>query len=285
MRRILKITSIPLIYPFFLCIFLLIGTIIGEQVSESSDVFLNIFTSCSQLVGLIIVIPIYIKLYKWTPRKTISIKNIRFGIITSVILMSSGFYFAFPSIIKFIGASWVQTGSANEPFEISSWITIILHLIGSVIAAPIGEEFCFRIVPLSISKSKTEKIITVIITSLMFAVIHGFNPLRIVELILVSLLYSAIYLRTKNGIYLIIMHSLRNFINLVLDTFAEHNLDYFLSSMAFVKNGYIVFRPILVIFGILMFIIGIVIFMRSNKKPRKDVEKNEKMPSLFEERQ
>ena len=103
-------------------------------------------------------------------------------------------------IINLNLASHNSLPTANNPaFEILS----------SVLLAPIFEESIFRGVLLRGLMTRYSKPISILISSIVFALIH-IQPAQILPALILGLLFGVIFVRTHSLIYTIILHSTAN---------------------------------------------------------------------------
>lgn len=91
----------------------------------------------------------------------------------------------------------------------AAWIEYFTLFINVVILGPLLEEIFFRGIILNYLKKKYSILISILICSFLFALIHG-NALLIASSFIPGLLFSFVYYKTDDLKYPILLHSLVN---------------------------------------------------------------------------
>lgn len=94
--------------------------------------------------------------------------------------------------------------------EFDNMLKLITVFITTCFFAPVLEEIIFRFGLFNYIKSKTNFILSLIITSLIFSYIHLYNVDGFIVLLFISIIWTYIYNKTDNLIYPIILHFLHN---------------------------------------------------------------------------
>lgn len=102
-----------------------------------------------------------------------------------------------------------QWPSMSASQGLAVWFEYITLFINVVLLGPIFEEIFFRGVILNYLRNKYLIWISILICSLLFALIHG-NILLVVSTFIPSLLFSYVYYKTNDLKYPILLHSLVN---------------------------------------------------------------------------
>jgi membrane protease YdiL (CAAX protease family) len=117
----------------------------------------------------------------------------------------------------------IQSGSGKPGFSTFSQIFIQGKTLSQISIAPLVEEVIYRGVILNYLLRRHKALLALIISSLIFSVLHG-NPLAA---FLGGLMFGGIYLYTGRLIYCIIAHATANFVILLLYIFPEKVFTFF----------------------------------------------------------
>ena len=186
---------------FILCLFY---TLLGYK---NLDNFMNTYCLYISLIYYIIVI---IYLYKKNHRKELKLpKNKCFpllylGISIAVLL----------NMIIFL---------INPPQPIESSLSPLLILLSSGIIGPIYEEILFRYLLYNRLKKEFNIKKSIIITTLIFAIIH-LSPIKIIYAFILGLVLNLIYEKHKNIIAPILLHIGANSIVILLNEYNSYIL-------------------------------------------------------------
>lgn len=85
----------------------------------------------------------------------------------------------------------------------------VYFLLGALLIGPILEEIVFRNILLNSLLNTHTKKIAIIISSLIFAVIHG-NPFQIMIAFILGLFFGVVYSKNRNILHTIILHCFAN---------------------------------------------------------------------------
>lgn len=146
---------------------------------------------------------------------------------TSVLLIVMAIAYEMTVILTAYKPILSETESNNDIF------IKVIECFSSVVFSPIAEELIFRFSMLSIFlifyPNPSKKIIAILITSVMWSLVHfsGYLP-RIIDIIIVGILLGSIFIKYKNIFYCVFFHFSANLIAGIPDTF-------------FLKNGYILY--------------------------------------------
>jgi len=109
--------------------------------------------------------------------------------------------------------------------------TILVEIITTCLFAPIFEEIIFRFGLYEyLNKKFKSNIITMLITSIIFSIIHFYAIDGFVILLTISLIWNYSYLKTNNLIYPIIIHFAHN-VYAIIGYFELNNMVYILFSI------------------------------------------------------
>ncbi len=119
-------------------------------------------------------------------------------------------------LIESITGEEAQTQAAVELLRNStSWIRLVYLGIVTVIMAPIAEEILFRGILYSSILQFQGRTIAIVANSVLFGLIHS-NLLTLVPLIVMAVMLTLLYDRTRNLLAPIVAHSLFNLANFVM---------------------------------------------------------------------
>lgn len=185
---------------------IIIGIITIVNPTKNLD---NCVTSLSYLSFILVTIILIIKYRKKLNNnlKSLNKKDLIFILISSILILTTNL------IISTIFTT-TDVDMNNQELLVNSLKNIkLLPILSIVIAAPFPEEMVFRY---SIGTIIKNKIIFVIISSLLFGIFHEIGISTIIYIIIGAFL-SIIYLKTnKNVIASTIAHSINNLISVII---------------------------------------------------------------------
>ena len=173
-----------------------------------------------------------------------------------------GIFLIYPFIV-FIYSNLLYLSSGNllQPIEETDWSEVLQDLMllpVSAILGPIFEEFCCRIMCISVFESKFGKTLSLILTTLLFALCHGAG---FISKIPNGLIYGLVLILSKNIMIPIALHMAWN-----LSAFIVPLLSH--TVMLFMPQGTkgIGDSPVIaiIIFAV-TFLIGVVMILKNRK--------------------
>ena len=138
-------------------------------------------------------------------KKKLSFKNIDYKFI----LKLSFFYFLLNSLLDLI--DYFFNISMADSMD-KSIISLFVLFMTDCLIAPFTEEIIFRFGLYELLKTKINTIISIILTSIIFSVIHGYNIYATLYLFVLAVIWNYSYYKKDNLIYPIILHFLLNII-------------------------------------------------------------------------
>lgn len=166
--------------------------------------------------------------YFWKPRPNLKselkIKDLDFKLIPYLLLIVIGLGFAeqplfdFGRIIKYYKTSEMETQSYKFYGITSLFIYIRAQ---SLLIAPIFEELFFRKFLFNELLKKNKAWIAIVISSLCFSAVHFETPNNLIPTFIYGVIACIIYLKTKNIVYLIIIHFLNNLCSMLYSIYGE----------------------------------------------------------------
>ncbi len=132
----------------------------------------------------------------------------------------------------------ILTINKNQVIDVNIYVLIF----SSALIGPIAEENIFRHLLVKNIEKFNNKILTIIIASLIFAVMHD-GIINIIYTFILGIILNIIYIKNKNLLYPIIVHCSANFITLFLTVYDKNILiiSFILLAMSFfiVKRDYL----------------------------------------------
>lgn len=110
----------------------------------------------------------------------------------------------------------VRTTDVQVP---STILEIFFEFLATCIFAPIFEEIIFRFGLYKIINKKFNVLISILVTSIIFAVIHNYNIDGFIILLGISLMWHYSFYKTNNLIYSILLHFFHNIYALIDNQF------------------------------------------------------------------
>jgi len=144
-----------------------------------------------------------------------------FHLPSKKMMLAAFLIFPFICFIKTIFAGWNEySGNIWFVDKDVSWRYIgelILQIPIVVVVGPIFEEICYRVFTLSSARTKVGKIIAIFFTVLLFSVMHGASWKYVLP---DAVLFSVIYVITKNAAVPILFHIANNFSTVIVPMIA-----------------------------------------------------------------
>ncbi len=225
--------------------------LLGNEVSKH-------FYSVVVLGGLIAYLIVFYLYWKPKPNLkselTLNIKQLDITLIPYLLLIVFGLVFAEQPLFDFYRIIDYYENSVNNPpvYKFTGYSILFIYIqTQSILIAPIIEELFFRKFMFSKLLEKNKLWTAILISSLCFSAIHFETPSNLVPTFIAGIIYCLIYLKTKNIIYLIIIHLLHNIYSLLLSIYVEPFYDWIYG----LNYGFIYWS--LFLFGILITTLGI----------------------------
>ena len=136
--------------------------------------------------------------------KYLNIKNINIVVLFKYLFLSFIIRIILERLLIYIP---ITTTSVRIPLNI---LEIIVELITTCIFAPIFEEIIFRFWMYKRINKKFSICISIILTSIIFAILHGYRYDGLIILSGVSLIWNYAFYKHENLIYPILLHSIHN---------------------------------------------------------------------------
>ena len=214
---------------------------------------LRLFITFAQLTGFLIFFYYFWKPTNfWISKSDLKIDN--FKIISLLFVIAIGLEFIkspfadFSNILKNINQSDLIKHSNNfEGFDKS----MIYRIIGVLIISPIFEELFFRKYLINNLLKENNRIITLIVSSICFALIHFETPNNLIPAFLFGIVSGLIFLKTKKIGYSILLHFICNSLWLIDLVLGDKFYDY-LYELEFNSTYWMIF-----ILGIIMTYFGV----------------------------
>ncbi|GAA4972141.1 type II CAAX endopeptidase family protein [Algibacter aquimarinus] len=201
----------------------------------------------------------------WKPRPNLkselNIKQLDFTLIPYLLIIVIGLGFVTQPIIDFNRIIDFYLNSEIKPhYKFHGFSTLFIYFrASSILFAPIFEELFFRKFLFLKLLEKNKVWIAILISSLCFSAIHFPTPNNLIPTFIYGVIACIIYLKTKNIVYLIIIHFLNNLCSLLYAVFGESFYDWVYGL------NYDFMYWALFIFGILITILGVKKITITNK--------------------
>jgi len=121
-------------------------------------------------------------------------------------------------------------------------MNLLFLILSSVIVGPLVEEIIFRNILIGKLEKFNNKIITILLASFIFAIMHS-GIINMIYAFLLGIILNTIYIKNKNLLYPLITHSSANLITLFLTGYNVYilNISFILLviSMLIVKRDYL----------------------------------------------
>lgn len=165
-------------------------------------------------VGIVVMYLIYRYVYL---RLFAEARDYVFHLPTKKMMLAVLLIFPFICFIKTIFVGWNEySGNIWFVDKDISWSYIgelVLQIPIVAVVGPIFEEICYRVFTLSSARTKVGKIIAMFFTVLLFSVMHGASWKYVLP---DAVLFSVIYIITKNAAVPILLHIANNFSTIIV---------------------------------------------------------------------
>lgn len=238
-----------------------IGKVAFQGFFESSDA--NYLFVALANISLCFIVPILVKKNtNKSIRRYFYVRKLRLTDILMVFLAA----YAIPRLVMHV-EGLLLAGRVKVTENTSDTRTLIFFC-SAVLIGPIAEEIILRYAMIEQMRKSFSKITILFVTALFFALLHDYTIQGFTCMFLSFIFVSVYYLRTGNLLFTILWHVLYNLITYVMD---GRVFDTFWSSIYYVKDGFIIYRPVGLTGLIIMALTGILyyylcVYQKSNKK-------------------
>lgn len=155
------------------------------------------------LIGFSVINDLKIK-DKIDIKECLSVKKINVRLLLKYLFLSFCVRIVLEQLVVYIS---IETTNIQIP---SNYFEIIVEFIAVCIFAPIFEEIIFRFGLYKKLNKKLNAFISILVTSIVFALIHDYNIDGVIILLGISLIWNYSFYKTDNLIYPIILHFFHN---------------------------------------------------------------------------
>lgn len=227
--------TIVLIWIFPYSIALIISNILS--LNSSIEILIN-------EIGLFIGTLLTYKLHKNSVKLSI-ISKLKNEKINPLLLINIFLLFvSFTMIVIYLA---FMDGNYIE-YEEAFNLTTVLSYLSIIVVNPFFEELVFRYMVIESMLEKYNKFCIVVISTLFFCIPHMVGIVSSFDIIISSILFSLIYIKTKNIIYTYIAHLSHNLtVEILLNTninIIRSNILFIISSAIFIISAIILFITI-----------------------------------------
>lgn len=251
--NLLSYFKIFIYFIFYIFLSILFCLIIAKCLNSSMIDFFSI--DIAQLISTILILKYIKRKFNITLKSLIDIKNINLIMLVLIILFSLSSYVTINSLIATLNNNiplLQATAEHDNSIDNISTIYLLLFFTSISIVSPIIEEIIFRGIFLLKLKDNCNKIIALIFSSLLFAILHCSGSSQ-VSAFFSGLLWGIIVLKTNSIFYTIISHIIWNSFTTLLLFINIYN-----PNMLLLYNGSIHFNIFTTIFST---IISVIIFL------------------------
>ncbi len=228
------------------------------SIIKSSSMLYILIIIFTELIFFLFAIRIKNK-YKNTFQNLINFKKINYIFLILVIFFSIAYIFPSSELENILAGVMGRSTEFSEVILKISQMPGISGLIISIFIVAVMpafiEELLFRGLiqkNLCVKYGNTKG---VLITAILFSIIH-FNPSAVISILIVSLMFGYIYLKTDNLVYSIILHFCNNFINVILFRYNSFEIKGLNISIAAIEHvSWYLIIPITIITLLLTYVI------------------------------
>lgn len=184
------------------------GTISQAEITEKVlEKVLEFATLASMISGILTVVVLIIEflIRKKNFFKETSIFKIKSSLIAPIIFLGFGLNIVITLVMKLIPVSEDVMNSYAQSFNVLTQGNMVVNVIAIAIVAPIVEELIFRGLMLSRFQKGMPTIVAVILSSLLFGLVHG-QILWMAYAFVLGLILSFVFIRTKSLVSSILLH-------------------------------------------------------------------------------
>lgn len=198
-HNFLKLISFVLGYIFLLGISILSVYGVNDETPIYREVLQGTLT---ELAGVCAIIALYLCVIR---KKLAAVAVYKLSYSNRKVI--TGLFLACPLVV-FLYANIINANFSNiyQIIEKTSWLELAQDLLFvplTAILGPVFEEFCCRVMCISVFKSKTGKIIAFILTTLLFAFCHGSD---FASHIPGGLIFGIVFLVSENIMLTVVLH-------------------------------------------------------------------------------
>lgn len=194
----------------------------------------------SNLIYILFIVILAVSIVKKKRNKKIIDKKIDWLYFTKLTSLSFVLRIFVEQIIIYLP---IEQATYNLEFSL---LVLLVNFITTCVIAPISEEIIFRYGIFNYINKKLSPIISIIITSIIFSIVHLYGVDGFIILLVISIIWNYGYYKTNNLIYPIMMHFV-------------HNVYAFVNNFN-ISNAY------LIIFGLINLFIYIISSIKKSSK-------------------
>jgi len=226
----------------------------------SSFQLLNIFRNNTNLsliligfLEFIFIVPSLIYFYKndYSYKKYFKLNNISNKILFPLVVFSIGVFILSDAIDRIINIFIQVPSFYSEVLDMLRWndvYSFLIIIISVVVIAPIIEEMIFRGLLLrGLEKKYKSVVLSVIYSSILFAVIHVL-PSLFIQIFLIGMILGFLSIKFNSIFPGIVLHSINNLLTLLLLNLNGNYFDFYLKN-DFVNWKMVIVGGILIYFG------------------------------------
>lgn len=263
---LLSYLKISILYICFFLFSISICITISEAIHSSMLDFFSI--DICQVISLILILIYIDKKFNITLKSLLSKKNINKSTVIAVILLLFSSYVIINSVTSALDNNIsIIPKPDNDSNSIDSLnnISLFFYFLSISVFSPIMEEILFRGILLLKLKDSCNNIIALIISSVVFSLLHSAGYSQI-NALFCGLLWGIITLKTNSIICSTISHIMWNCLTTLIIILKIYNLN-----IIPMNNGYFQFNILTQIVSAILFVISCFVIFKG--KPKKEIAK------------
>lgn len=146
-----------------------------------------------------------------------------------------------------------------------------ISYIFSMLAAPVFEELLFRYGLYNLIKQKFSRTVTVIITAVIFALVHGYHIQGFISCLSAGMVFTLIYIWTKDIRYCIAAHMSCNIFAFIMNKVQSSEINVMGKPLQYDNNGYNMFNAAIIIPAVVICAMCLWKYYQLRKKETKNV--------------
>lgn len=248
---------------YVLAVSLLCGLMSGEKFSVTRELLSDLCALVLNGILILFFLKVIFRIFPYT--REYSLKKVGVDVVLIVIsIVMIMFILKYRLLYRFM-AFMGDAELLPVNYSLSELKEDLVYSISSVFLAPVLEEMCFRVIPISVCKKRVSRVVMLVIGAFLFGILHSRNMFACM---FDAVSFGLIFMISKNALLPIIAHSILNLITTMLMV-----ISYFaLTSILMSENGpaVLLLSPVVNIV-ILVISIGVIIEMLLWRKKKQNV--------------
>lgn len=245
------------------------GLIIMGGFSVTSELISFAFEIAAIVFSIFLVLKIMPRKFPWM--RNYSFERPNWYVIAAIVLLMPLFFALENAIVYLLSFKWAAFEYDTITYTAEELTEDLVKSVSAVFLAPIYEEISFRFMPLTVYKKKVARIVVCVIMSALFAWLHAGNWM---EVFIDAMVYSALFLLTKNIWVSICAHACNNLYVTVLAILSYLGLEGRMAR----GTTMVVIPPTAALIGsAVMAAAGVAVIIYGRKKHKEEKERTSKL--------